>query len=463
MTLINRISFCLALISILISSNSCRTKDEEPDITLEVNWFIKNNMDFAYFWNKQIPNINPNSSTEPSDYFYSLLYEYGDVDRWSFITDDYKGLVKQFAGIQKDPGLSVQWLYAPNSTYNVVGQIEFVHPNTPAEEAGMKRGQIIYKINGTILNENNFYQLYTQDQLKIELCKIDANNIIPISNTINITPSVISINPIHLDTIINYQNKKIGYLVYTSFIDEYNNNLEDIFQDFKSENIDELILDLRYNRGGSVNTAILLANMIVSQTAIGDVFIKEKYNEEVTNYLKETSNYNSNSFIKRFESNPNNLNLNKLVVLTTTSTASASEMIIYGLAPHMEIYQIGEKTHGKYYGSITIYDEEEKHNWAIQPIVMRAENKNNSINYEEGLYPNQEINDFSTPASYYTLGDIREEFLATALEYLTGSRPTDLQLKSAQTLRHLNPVPPEKSPEYNRGYDMFNNDIKIEN
>ena len=130
-------------------------------------------------------------------------------------------------------------------------------------------------------------------------------------------------------------------------------------------------------------------------------------------------------------------------------------MIIYGLAPHMEIYQIGEKTHGKYYGSITIYDEEEKHNWAIQPIVMRAENKNNSINYEEGLYPNQEINDFSTPASYYTLGDIREEFLATALEYLTGSRPTDLQLKSAQTLRHLNPVPviTSYSIHYTKLYD----------
>jgi hypothetical protein len=127
-------------------------------------------------------------------------------------------------------------------------------------------------------------------------------------------------------------------------------------------------------------------------------------------------------------------------------------MVIYGLSPHMEVYHIGEQTHGKYYGSITISDED-KHNWAIQPIVMRAENKDNSIDYREGLTPDLERTDFINASEYYPLGDPKEDFLALALEYLTGVAPTGAQLKS--TMKPIIPTNTEQSLGHPLDYNMY--------
>ncbi len=241
-----------------------------------------------------------------------------------------------------------------------------------------------------------------------------------------------------MSKVITHQNKKYGYLVYNSFISKYDKQLEDVFSNFKAEGIESLILDLRYNGGGAVSTAILMSSMIAPKSAAKQVFIRTKYNKILEDYIKKTESDPESFFINRLFDHPNNLNLNKLVVLTTNGTASASEMIIYGLKPYMEVYQIGAETTGKYYASMTI-DDVENHNWAIQPLILKSENANNSINYNTGLLPDLALEE-SWTAKIYPLGDVREEFLARALYYLTGQYPSSFSLKNSSAIKPLQPA-----------------------
>jgi C-terminal processing protease CtpA/Prc len=279
---------------------------------------------------------------------------------------------------------------------------------------------MFFEINDTKITVNNYMDLIGLDEFKLTLGELnDDFTITPISPQINLKAEVLTIDPILLDTILDHAGEKIGYLVYNSFVADYDDELESVFGKFKSENVSGLVLDLRYNSGGSVNTAVLMASMIAPAADTGKVLLNNSFNDNLTEYFKEKYPDDESIFVDKIRSTPNNLNLTKYVALTTFKTASASEMVIYTLIPYMEVVQLGEQTHGKYYASITLSDPQEKHNWAIQPIVMRAENVNNSIDYSQGLIPKVELNE----RYKYELGDKREKFLAQALFELTGVWP----------------------------------------
>jgi len=292
---------------------------------------------------------------------------------------------------------------------------------------------MFYKINNQQLTIHNYSSLLEEEEYKMTLGTLNADkSITPQTPEINLVAEELSTNPILVHKVIHHGGKKIGYLAYTSFIYDYNPELESVFAEFKAAAIDELVLDLRYNGGGAVSTAILMSSMIAPANKTNEIFIRSAYNSNLEDYFKEKNPGNPDLFNDRLMSHVNNLNLNRLVALTTFKTASASEMVMYGLSPHMDVYHIGEPTHGKYYGSITI-DDAENHNWAIQPIVMRVENYNNSIDYSHGLIPNELVTDFMDATAFYQLGDIKEDFLARALYHITEELPEGVVLKSAST------------------------------
>ena len=426
-----------------------------PDSVLLINRFIHDNMDFAYYWNKEMPDLDPDKQPDSKEYFDALLYK--DIDRWSFITDDYQALLDYFAGIRKSVGYSYRLYRVSKESDDVVGFIEYVNPNTPADEAGLKRGDMFFEINGTRLTVNNYMDLIGLDEFTLTLGELnDDYTITPVGAKVSLTAEVLTIDPILLDTVLEHAGEKIGYLVYNSFVADYDDELESVFGKFKSEGVNGLVLDLRYNSGGSVNTAVLMASMIAPAADTGEVLLNNSFNENLTDYFKEKYPDDESIFIDRIKSTPNNLNLDKYVALTTYKTASASEMVIYTLMPYMEVVQMGEQTHGKYYGSITMYDPEKKHNWAIQPIVMRAENANNSIDYSQGLLPQVELRE----RYEYQLGDKREKFLSQALFELTGVWPeeTITSLKSGKQ-QMLNPEYLEESKDINLKYTMFKDKV----
>ncbi len=453
----NFISPLILLFILSITLISCEDDNKIPQEVLEINKFVDDYMDFAYYWNTEMPNIDYNKEPDSKTYFDKLLFK--DIDQWSFITDNLDELLAYFSGVRKSMGHSLRLFKISDSSDDIIAFIEYIEPNSPADLAGLGRGDMIYMVDDQVLTINNYSSLLNKESYKLSLGSFNSDfSINPITPSVNLSSVELNTNPIHISKVIEHGGKKVGYLMYKSFIDDYNDQLEDVFADFKSQGIDDLVLDLRYNGGGSVNTAILLSSMIAPADKKDEVFLRTAYNENLDKYFKEENPNDSELFIDRIQENVNNVNLDRLVVLTTYKTASASEMVMYGLSPHMEVHHIGEQTHGKYYGSITISDPDEKHSWAIQPIVMRAENIDNSIDYSIGLIPDEDRTDFLNASTFYPLGDSREDFLAQALEYLTGIVPNGVNLKS--TSSPFIPINQEYKFAHPLEYDMHFRSLK---
>jgi len=445
--------FLLLLIILPTTFYSCEDDNGISEETIRINKFVWDNMNNLYFWNEQIPgHLNYKKEPDTKKFFDKLIYD--QVDQWSFITDDYDGLVNYFAGISKSMGHSLRLFKVSENSDDVVGFIEYVEPNSPADRASLYRGQMFYKINGQKLTTENVSDLLSKDSYSMTFGSLNGNGSInELSPAVKLNAVELQSNPILLHKVIEHGGVKVGYLVYTSFVEKYNDELKSVFAEFKSQGVDHLVLDLRYNSGGSVTSAILLSSLIAPASKAGDVLLRTTYNDILTQYFDTKEADNPDRYIDRITPQEHNLNLNKVVVLSTFKTASASEMIIYGLDPHMNVYHIGEQTRGKYYGSNTFSDPNKSHNWAIQPIIMRAENKTNSINYTEGLIPDQKRTDFINASTIYELGDPKEDFLAQALLHLTGQLPVGASLKSA-TPKSYQAINNESSFSNPLHYDM---------
>jgi C-terminal processing protease CtpA/Prc len=444
MKTLQTIAFAAILLFICISVNSCKDDNDDetiPSETIAVNKFINDGMKQIYLWNTSMPIISYTHESDSEAYFYKLLNK--TYDRWSYITDDYEALVNALNGIQTDFGYSYVLTYVDNSQTTIVGIVEYVNSGSPAEKAGIKRGDIMYKIDGNQLNNENYQSLLNQPSYTLTLAYINGGLITPLSPSLSMTAQVLNINPIHYHDIIEQNGKKIGYLVYNSFIETYDEQLKAVFNQFKENNVSELVLDLRYNGGGAVTSAQLLASMIGPADIASKTMINNTYNDLVKDYF-QTKDDRDEYFSMDFIPSTSNLNLQRVFVLTTQSTASASEMIIYALEPYMDVIQIGMETTGKYYASTLLNDEEGKHNWAMLPLFMKIQNSTNSIEYATGLIPDYrvEYDDYK-----HQLGDVNETMLKQALSIIDGNYSAISELKSSSKLievknakENLNPI-----------------------
>ena len=427
-----RFTFLIPFISIGILLSSCSKDEVDPgsEIPAEiqsVNNFIWENMDTYYLWRDFMPSsFDPEKQPDPFLYFHKLIYT--QDDRWSFITDDYGGLVDKLQGISKTYGHEFK-LFRETDSNQVFGIIEYVIKNSPAKTKGIKRGDIFNRVNGVLLDTLNYQGLlFSNDAYVIGFADLVDEEVISNDIEIFLTPVVMQEDPILLDTVYFIKGKKIGYLVFNRFISSFDNDLNTVFSKFKSNAINELVLDLRYNPGGSVGTATLLASLIAPSDIVSnqEVFIKYLWNDLIDQYWRDKEGDDSENLIIKFLNATQNINIDRLYVLVSGSSASASELIINGLKPYMDVILIGETTHGKYTASITLHDEEKSFNWAIQPIVLKTANINNETDYKDGLFPDYIVED-----DYFSaLGSLEEDRLAFAVSLITGLPIDPLARKS---------------------------------
>lgn len=133
--------------------------------------------------------------------------------------------------------------------------------------------------------------------------------------------------------------KKAGYLVFDSFDNVSEQELNTAFDDFANQNIDELVLDLRYNSGGLIRVARQLSTQIAGDAVQGQIFTQYVHNENKTSE-NSTVNFSLGAGVEQ-------LNLDQVVVLTTGSSCSASELVINALSPFVNVVTIGSNTCGK--------------------------------------------------------------------------------------------------------------------
>ncbi len=430
----------------------CDIEDDPYVQRNSINQFIWEGLNQYYLWQNESPNLADNKQSnyleytkfltsieKPEDFFNACKIS-KDIDRFSVIYSNFTQLEQVLTGNTGTDGVEYGLVSIKDAAdKQIFGYVRFILPNTDAFSKSIKRGDIIWGINGQKLTLDNYRNLLSNVSLTYNLGTYSnvAGNITVVDNgqTIATTKTSYSENPIFYTNVYTKGSKKIGYLVYNGFYSNWETQLNNVFADFKSQNITHLILDLRYNPGGSVDTSIRLASMITGQFN-GQVFSKQKWNPKV---LAENGGENDPQFIDLFTnklangSTVNSLNLTKLVVITSASSASASELLINGLDPYIDVKQIGDKTTGKNVGSITLYDSNNfskkninaAHKYAMQPIVLKIANKNNFAEYTNGLEPDLSLKE--DLANLGTIGNENEPLLSAALNYVDTNFKTSKQ------------------------------------
>ncbi|WP_339917702.1 S41 family peptidase [Yeosuana marina] len=464
------------IVVFIVSSllTSCfKDNDDTTTVTRDINDFVWKGMNSWYNWQTEVPNLSDtkddnsseyaaylNQFSNPEELFNSLRYQYGITDRFSWFIDDYIVQEQQFQGISNSFGLKFQAVQI-NNNGDIILYIKYVSDNSPASNSNILRGDIINAINGTVLNTSNFNSV-VNDLYKetVTLSFVTENNgVLTPTEDKTITAAIVYENPVYIAKVFNnIDGKKVGYLVYNGFRSSYNDELNAAFATFKNENIDELILDLRLNGGGSVATSSYLASMIDADAGEG-IFANLEFNSKHTgengsyNFSNTLNVYNADN-VKTGEETINRLTtINRLFVLVSDNTASASEMVINGLKPYIPVKLIGTTTYGKNVGSITLYDSpgsdytdrasaNPNHSNAMQPIVFQIFNKNGDSDYTQGFTPDIEVKEYEYWNNILPFGDENEAVLKAALDDIRGyTTKTGTIKKASNNIKSLDLKP----------------------
>lgn len=451
----------LLLLPVLISIcliSGCR--DKNPPVITEtdkVNEWVYKVMKENYLWASELPTLKESDyENTPTQKFFDEILRYR-YNRGIPLREDFRG--DRFSSIahngKDEPdgqrtrastdkeysyGFNVMHTgsYLPDGSFKTsFVQVIYVHKNTPADGV-LFRGDAFDKINGTVITSENFNSLLGQERIEITLLNReteitegeDAGTMVPVTVVLEGKKWYYDY-PILIDTIYNGplvtekypELEKTAYLMYNHFTDgdsqaKYSDKLKEAFGRYKNAGVENLILDLRYNGGGEVSNAKLLASLIAPPSWLGEIFI---YYEYKSSYGKK-DDFKGDRLLKASEIGKYNADIQNLYVLTSHNTASASELIIHTLKPIFEqegrtLKVIGRTTMGKNLGSRSEPFTSKQFNWEISPIIMRVYDKDRESGYESGIAPdtprNESERDPDYPRYYLMpeLGDLDNEWL----------------------------------------------------
>jgi C-terminal processing protease CtpA/Prc len=385
-----------------------------------------------YLWYDELPDLDPNNYDNPRDYFALLktseLTANGTAkDRFHFTEDEIAGDQVTFTGTRGGYGIS--WKFGGGRQVFV----SYVVDNTPAGDAGVTRGMLIKSVNGVAVAEATNEQLPDLNTAIFApvLGDISTFEFITVAGatiTVDLAAEQVPISAVLKHSILDTASGTVGYIAFNTFNTfTAEDQLKAAFDDFASNGIDDLVVDLRYNGGGYIYIASQLAYLVAGDDKTdGNTFTVLRYNDKRLNsnvrysFLANTSN---NASIENRFLPLSSVNLNRVYVLTTGNTCSASESFINGLrGVGVEVIQIGSTTCGKPHG----FNARVNCGTRYFSIDFESVNGQEFGDYVDGFEPvatggdplSNKIN--GCPASddlAYELGDSNEEMLSTALYY----------------------------------------------
>jgi hypothetical protein len=306
------------------------------DLGTQKTW-LRGYMADWYYWSGSSPSPDPGPYTSVPDYFDALLFTGAapvPADRWSYI--ESSASYNQFYGDGRTLGYGV----AVNGLeLQLPLKVRYVEPLSPAATAGLVRGDVISSVNGRSAAElvaaDDFSALTPAQAGDVLTLVIDAPGG---PKTVTVTAGTYALTPVPVTRLLTLANgTKAGYLVLKDFLTQAEDPLIDAVAQFRAAGATELILDLRYNGGGRVSTAALLATLVTGSARRDQVFARLTFNAQHAN--------SNGAYL--LGSVPGAAAFPRVVVLTGARTCSASELVVNGLTPYAEVVTIGGTSCGK--------------------------------------------------------------------------------------------------------------------
>lgn len=337
-----------------------------------------------------------------------------------------------------------------------------VYPNSPADKAGITRGTYITHINGTKITSLNYETLVKQLLITSGTVRLGTAYVEVVGGALSIDPngpeyevtcdsyeqsvlyfaSVLKLN--------NPEQTKVGYLTYGQFDNAYDYGLLQIFKEFKENNVDELVIDLRYNGGGAVVSSTMLATLVAGEKYKDQIYTRMEYNRERTEKGVEGEYRIGNSYVPDgkgvytyiSDALQYALNLDHVYVIGTVDTASASEMIINGLRGlGIDVRLVGQRTHGKNVGMEVMNQTAGTLTVEFAPITFRAYNAKGESNYADGFEPDVTTSK-EIEVAVFNFGHSSEIMFQYVLSWiLTGEKPASVQKVMGISARPMDQLP----------------------
>jgi carboxyl-terminal processing protease len=376
--------------------------------------WLRDYMNDAYFWyDKQgVPNA---AATSMDAYFDSLLYQ--PTDRYSYSQTTASANQMYVEGTRTGYGYALDWLDAARTTLAV----RLVEPKSPVGLAGLQRGDRIVSINGQTSADIANGGLTAVDTTGVARTFV-VRNAAGAQRSFVVQSATYALSPVNTVAVLTAPNgAKTGYLMYQEFIAAGEVEMGAAFDRFRTEGITELVLDLRYNGGGSTQQARYLAGLVAGSAQIGKVFAQFQFNAKNT----------ARNFTQNFVGTSGGLptapldNLARVIVITSPSTASASELVINALRPYKTVVTIGDTTYGKPYA----FQPEDVCGTTYNAVNIVVANALNFSDYSAGFAPTCAVaDDLDHP-----LGDPVESRTAAALGFIqSGACPARASIAKSQ-------------------------------
>ena len=407
--------FIVILSALLVAA--CSSSDGGPAAECSIEGqkqFVLDSMRTWYFWNDLLPaEVDTSQFATPEDLLAFLTTFSPDltpddgidnpVDRFSFINT--AAADQAFFGEGRFEGFGFSSRFVAEDDLRLTR----VFVDSPANRAGLSRGQRILALNGRSIAEvqanEGVNAVFDLSPLEFTMREIDGSEF-----TVEITQDIVTIDPVPQSRIIvdpNGVRPPVGYMELATFISTANAEMDTVFADYRAQGVNDIIIDMRYNGGGLVSTAELLGDFLGGFVAENLVFSKTVFNE-----VQAPAN-NSTEF---FDLQGNSVDLVRLVVVASASTASASELVINSMAPHVEVTIVGADTFGKPVGQVGLEFCEK----ILRPTSFQTLNANDFGDYFFGLPV-----DCAAPDDLgVAVGDDNDPNVEAALSYLdTGACP----------------------------------------
>lgn len=411
----NKLLPVLALLTSLLCS--CIPSDPDTPTPQDAKRYIHEEMQWYYYWFEEVPaSANYKSGVSVENFFNGLL---AAKDRWSWMETGEEYAAEEQGTVYGTYGATLSQPLKYYNDYDV--KVRYVIPGSPFDKAGVTRGWTIEYINGKskdeLVNSGKFEETFFKPPTSTPQTFV-FRDLEGKAREMQITAAtMVNMRPGLITRVFDSEDwpgltEKVGYFHYLGFQSGRDVNgkpmIDDVkesMQVFRSAGVKKLILDLRYNGGGDSRASDTLINYLAPASAMGKVYSSRVHNSNLSKY----DNKYEISRIKDRSGNVLSLDLDRLYIITGHGTASASEMLINGLKPLMNVEHVGDTTYGKPNGMYVLF-------YPDGDIYQNEYGKGNYSSLEYAFLP----------ICFYNLNGSGQAIPDDGLKPVAGLRPDDL-------------------------------------